>query len=113
MTNTTINQETIAQLEWVRDNANKAIASYANNGNIFNTLTLQGDDRLIAECNVEITTFLLSRIERGWNTQNCKDYLTNNSRVEWSSSAIGTALSAIKNRVCQNILSDLQFIYDN
>ena len=113
MANTTINQETIAQLEWVRDNANKALASYANNGNIFNTLTLQGDDRLIAECTSYTATFLLTRIESGWNTQNCKDYLTTNACVEWSSSAIGTALSAIKSRVYQNILSDIKFIFDN
>lgn len=113
MTNTTINQETIAHLEWVRDNANKALSAYTNKDNIFNTLALQGDGRLIAECSVETATFLLTRIERGWNTQDCKDYLSNNTRVEWSSSAIGTALSVIKNRVCQNILSDLQFISDN
>ena len=113
MVNTTINQETIAHLEWVRDNANKALSAYTNKGNIFNTLSLQGDGRLIAECSVDMATFLLTRIERGWNTQDCKDYLSNNTRVEWSSSAIGTALSAIKNRVCQNILSDLQFISDN
>lgn len=113
MANTTINQETIAHLEWVRDNANKALASYANNGNIFNTLTLQGDDRLIAECTSYIATYLLARIENGWNTQKCKDYLTTNACVEWSSSAIGTALSAIKSRVYQNLLLDIMFIFDN
>ena len=113
MTNTTINQETITQLEWVRDNANRALSSYANDGGIFNTLALQGDGRLIAECSVEIATFLLARIENGWNTQDCKDYLSNNARVEWSSSAIGTALSAIKNRVYQNVLSSIKFVFDN
>lgn len=115
MANTTINQDTITQLEWVRDNANRALSSYNdnNNGSIFNTLSLQGDGRLIAECSVEIATFLLTKIESGWNTQDCKDYLSSNARVEWSSSAIGTALSAIKNRVYQNVLSSIKFVFDN
>ena len=113
MANTTINQETIMHLEWIRDNANKKLSSYGDKDSIFNTLTSQGDDRLIAECMSDIATFLLTRIERGWNTQNCKDYLTNNSCMEWSSSAIGTALSAIKNRACQNILSGINFDFDN
>lgn len=113
MTNTTINQQTIAHLEWLRDNANNALSAYTNKGDIFNTLILQGDDRLIAECTSYTATFLLTRIDNGWNTQNCKDYLTTNACVEWSSSAIGTALSAIKSRVYQNILTGIKFIFDD
>lgn len=117
MANTTINRETIMHLEWVRDNANRALSSYTNNGSVygsvFNTLSTQGDGRLIAEYAVDMATFLLERIDSGWNTQNCKDYLSNNARMEWSSSAIGTALSAIKNKVSLNILSELMYIFDN